>query len=90
MIETSGVTHLVGFDAAIVCVGDDVDVAVALSLVAHRPPLDFWPPRGCADDVSARGECAFPSALPVFGRRAGAAAQKDKKQVSHLTRVYHP
>ena len=76
MIPTGSVLQLVGLDAIVVCIRHDVDFAVALNLVAHRPSLDLLAPRRSADNVCRRRQRAFPSALPVRVGRHGSAARE--------------
>jgi hypothetical protein len=74
MIESGGVLQLMRFGASMILrTGVDEQVAMALDLIARRPSVDVIPIAASSDEVNvddSRGECAFPSALPIWRGRA--------------------
>ena len=77
MIDPGSVNHLMRFDTLTVDAGDNQDVAMTPHLVADSPALHVRAVWRDVDNMRARGQCAFPSALPV--RRRGAASGQEQQ-----------
>lgn len=77
MIYPGSMNHFMRFYASAIGVRYDQDIAMTPRFVADSPALHVRAVWRDVDNMRARGQCAFPGALPV--RRRGAASGQEQQ-----------